>query len=286
MRKDFERVKMKVHVEDVAYHLLGEPVRGMFRFPGERTPSIKVYPETNSFFDFGRGVGGDSVKLWAHIRRCDSWDALKEIKALYGIMDTPDKESARKRIKHQEKERRRQEERKQEFENALFGEVDRLKHWADIFRMALEKRLYEPFSDMWAYCVNELQGIEYKLDILCASDLKTYRRMKPKPGLGLGSDRPQWLLDALSILEEAGLFQAAEDELMEIKAQRDFELLERMPGKDRVCSIEWIRKVLRNKYEPVKKGGESKRKQKKQNRDERWTELSQILNFQPTETEK
>ncbi len=47
------------------------------------------------------------------------------------------------------------------------------------------------------------------------------------------------LLDVLAILAEDGAFQATQRELAEIQAQRDFELLERQPGKDRICSIPW-----------------------------------------------
>ena len=68
MQEDFQVIKAQVGIESVAQHLLGQPIRGMYRYPNERTPSIKVYPETQSFFDFGRGNGGDLVKLWSH--RC------------------------------------------------------------------------------------------------------------------------------------------------------------------------------------------------------------------------
>lgn len=40
MKEDFENLKDKVSVENVATYLLGKPYRGMYRFPGERTPSI------------------------------------------------------------------------------------------------------------------------------------------------------------------------------------------------------------------------------------------------------
>ena len=92
---------------------------------------------------------------------------------------------------------------------------------------------------MWGYRINGLQKAEYKLDILCTADQETYRRMKPDAAAGLSSDRPQWLLDVLEILAENGAFQATQRELAEIQAQRDFELLERQPRKDRICGIPW-----------------------------------------------
>mgnify|MGYP001152882142 CR=1 FL=1 len=57
-----------------------------------------------------------------------------------------------------------------EFKATLLSEIGNLKCWADIYRTAIEKRLYEPFSDMWGYRINGLQKAEYKLDILCTAD--------------------------------------------------------------------------------------------------------------------
>ena len=43
MKADFELVKQKIRIEDIANYLLGEDVRGMYKFPQERTASIKIY---------------------------------------------------------------------------------------------------------------------------------------------------------------------------------------------------------------------------------------------------
>ena len=82
MKENFEIIKAQVDIKNLAVYLLGGPERGMFKYPGEKTASIKIYSQTNSFFDFGRGVGGDCIKLWSHIRHCDSWTALQEV-AIY-----------------------------------------------------------------------------------------------------------------------------------------------------------------------------------------------------------
>lgn len=91
---------------------------------------------------------------------------------------------------------------------------------------------------MWAFCIDELQKIDYKLDVLCAADCKAYARMKSNADLGLSSDRFQWLLDVLEVLKECGAFTATEEELKEIKAQSVFEV-QRKPGVERRCAVEW-----------------------------------------------
>lgn len=165
MKEDFEEIRAQIYIEDIARRLLGEPDRGMFRFPGERTPSIKIYPNTNSFFDFGRGIGGDAVKLWVHVQCCDSWTALKEIRVLYGIKDTPDRENIRSRIKQQEKELEAAEQKKKEQQSAWRNEVDFWKKVSSDFGHFVQKS--EPLSDEWCIGINRKQIAEYRLDYLC-----------------------------------------------------------------------------------------------------------------------
>ena len=102
MKENFEIIKAQVDIKNLAVYLLGGPERGMFKYPGEKTASIKIYSQTNSFFDFGRGVGGDCIKLWSHIRHCDSWTALQEVAIVFGISTTlteADKENIIAKIK-------------------------------------------------------------------------------------------------------------------------------------------------------------------------------------------
>lgn len=165
MKEDFENVKSQVDIQDLATMLLGQPIRQMYRYPDERTGSIKIYPRTQTFYDFGRGFGGDCIKLWSYIHRCDSWTALKQIRALYGIEDAQDRENIKERIRQQEKER----------ENAKRAEAERkvawrneLSFWKKI-SVACENiiKQSEAFSEPWCWAINERQIAEYKLDSLC-----------------------------------------------------------------------------------------------------------------------
>lgn len=206
----------------------------------DRTWSCCLYPSNNRFCDFAGGnKSGDIIGFYAHIKNCNQWQAFQELSAYYGLSGRQqDKEEARKRIQRQQAEERKKAARKQAFHNALFSEIDRLKDWLSKYRLVLEKGELEPFSDLWTYVVNEIREAEYRLDVLTAADMDEYRRMKSNPAQGLPSDRPQWILDCLAILAEAGVFEATEEEIREITAQRDFELC-RVPGRDRRCKIEW-----------------------------------------------
>lgn len=206
----------------------------------DKTASLAIYPNSNRFCDFANGnLSGDIIGFISYVRGCNNWEALQTLKDFYGLTDSreQDRQEAQRRIQLQQEQERRKEERKQAFYAALSGEIDRLKRWEDICKLAIEKAVFEPFSDTWAYCVNELQKTEYRLDILCATDCREYARLKPYHE-NLPSDRYQWLLDCLAILQGCGAFEATADESKEIKAQAVFEV-QRKPGAERRCKIEW-----------------------------------------------
>lgn len=206
----------------------------------DKTESLAIFPSSNRFCDFANGnKSGDIVGFYAYLKNCNQWQALKELSDYYGLEgEQPDKEKTRRRIQQQQVEERKRAARKQAFHAALFGEIDRLKDKLEKYTATLQKSKTEPFCDLWTDIQNEIPRTEYKLDILTATDMATYRRMKPNSDLGLSSDRPAWLLDCLAILSEVGAFEATEEEIREITAQRDFELC-RVPGRDRRCKIEW-----------------------------------------------
>lgn len=206
----------------------------------DKTWSLCLYPSDNRYCDFSNGNrSGDIISLYSYTQGCNNWQALKELQAYYGLADSRDrnKKEAQRRIQLQQEQERRKAERRQTFYRALRGEIDDLKWWAVIYRTSIEKRLYAPFTDEWAYCFNELQKTEYRLDILTGTDCKTYPRMKAYHE-NLPSDRYQWLLDVLAVLVDGGAFTATEEELKEIRAQAAFGV-RRNSGTERRCEFEW-----------------------------------------------
>ena len=187
-------------------------------FGKEKTASCKIYP--HSFYDFSNGIGGDCIKFVSMVLGVNNWTACRHLVQAFSLPISLSGNIDRgEEIERRQRKQQRQEERKQEFRTALLSEIDSLKCWANIYRTALEKRLYSPFGDAWCYCINALQRAEYRLDILCAADQQAYRRMKPDATMGLPSSRSQWLLDVLEILAEDGVFQATQNELAGIKGR-------------------------------------------------------------------
>ena len=74
----------RVDVEDLlsSYMTLkrrGKNLVGLCPFHSENTPSFTVYPETNSFYCFGCGAGGDAVTF---VRRMENLDYVEAVKFL------------------------------------------------------------------------------------------------------------------------------------------------------------------------------------------------------------
>ncbi len=63
----------------------GRNLVGLCPFHNEKTPSFTVYPETNSFFCFGCGVGGDAIGFIRNIENLDYIDAVKLLADRAGI---------------------------------------------------------------------------------------------------------------------------------------------------------------------------------------------------------
>lgn len=137
-----------------------------YKFPGERTASIRIYPATQSFCDFGRGVGGDAIRLWSHVKGCDSWTALKEIRETFGL-NTPDRKSSKTLITQQEQARKRQQESEKEAKRQWVRQVDRLKAEVDLLSGILSSGHCEPLSWLWCTCKNRLTTANIQLDLLC-----------------------------------------------------------------------------------------------------------------------
>lgn len=165
MREDFEQIRRQISIETIAGYLLRKQGR-MYIYPGERTGSIKLYPASNTFYDFGRGCGGDSVKLWSHIKGCDSWMALREIKEVFGL-DTPDKQYSRDLIRQQEQARKQQIETEKKAKRRWVRQIEELKAECSLYQVILDSGHCEPYSWLWCTAVNGLTSASGKADMLC-----------------------------------------------------------------------------------------------------------------------
>ncbi|MGN0172596.1 MAG: DNA primase [Acutalibacteraceae bacterium] len=78
----------------VALRPRGKTLVGLCPFHGEKTPSFTVYPESNSFYCFGCGAGGDIITFVKKIEHLDYLDAVRFLADRAGLemprMETDD----------------------------------------------------------------------------------------------------------------------------------------------------------------------------------------------------
>lgn len=85
-----QELKYKTDIEDVisTYVTLrkrGTTLTGLCPFHNEKTPSFTVYPETQSFYCFGCGAGGDAVTFVRKIENLDYTDAVRALAERAGM---------------------------------------------------------------------------------------------------------------------------------------------------------------------------------------------------------
>ncbi len=86
-----DEIKSKIKIMDLAVEYGLEPGRNDFIFSiykKENNRSLKIYPETNSFYCFSSGRGGDVINFYADYWRTDIKTAVKELAAKAGISNT------------------------------------------------------------------------------------------------------------------------------------------------------------------------------------------------------
>lgn len=180
----------------------------------DKTASLALYQDKNRFVDFANGwESGDIIGFVAYVTGSNQWESLKKLKDFYGLTGSKEmnKEELKRRIQLQKMEKRRQKEREETFRHALLDETDRLISIRNSASSAITQ--CEPLSDAWVYCVNELQRVEYMLDILCGSQ-NVYQIW---PG------RSEWILDCLEILKKRGLFIPTKSEMSKLHEKMNHE---------------------------------------------------------------
>ena len=63
----------------------GKNLVGLCPFHNEKTPSFTVYPESNSFYCFGCGAGGDVITFVRRMENLDYIEAVKLVAQMAGV---------------------------------------------------------------------------------------------------------------------------------------------------------------------------------------------------------
>lgn len=206
----------------------------------DKTWSLALKPETNSFTDFANcNSGGDIIRFVAYVRGLNNWQALKMLRNFYGLSNSQERnrEDIRRQIYLERQAEQKRKARQHEFIQALYGHIDSLKAMEKNYQHLLQQEEIQANDEVSGWLANEMNMVSQKLDILCGIS-PNYRRMKPCIERGIPSDRPKWLLDVFEILKESDMFLPTKEEEREIQPWAEFEI-KRKPGINRGCEVEW-----------------------------------------------
>ncbi len=93
MKFDIENIK-KINIVDYLQSKGIAPVgtegnKVVYNLRNERTPSVKVYTDANTFYDFGNKTGGSIIDLVKYLNGCNEYDAMKELTEFMSCGYTP-----------------------------------------------------------------------------------------------------------------------------------------------------------------------------------------------------
>ena len=118
MEQAARQVKELVRLTDVLARYNLTPNRaGFLHCPfhsGDRDASLKIYPDTDSWYCFGCGEGGDVIDFVAKMERCSFTDALKKLNTdlCLGLEEKQSLRNVRQRKQERSREVLRQKEQR------------------------------------------------------------------------------------------------------------------------------------------------------------------------------
>ena len=152
-----ERIKAALDIDRVVSFYGYEPNRQGFvscPFHNEKTASCKIYPQSNSFYCFGCGAGGDVIDFVRLLYGLDFRQACVRLESDFGLVGVTD--SASPELSERAKKRNAE---KSEYK-AL---KERFVRCSQIIRGCKPKAQGEPLSPEFAEAIKEMPHIENRL---------------------------------------------------------------------------------------------------------------------------
>lgn len=134
-------------------------------FHGEKTASLKIYPNNKGFYCFGCGVGGNTIDFVKQLFGIGFPETLKKINEDFGLnLSIGRKSSLRERDKFKQAQQRLEAERKKRIERQQEAERAYNLSLAELVRLDNNLRRYKPSesdNELHPLFIEALQKIDY-----------------------------------------------------------------------------------------------------------------------------
>lgn len=151
---DKEQIKQTYSMRDVVERYGFQLNRsGYIKCPfhsGDRTASMKIYD--HDAHCFGCNWNGDIFEFVMRMDNCSFKEAYLQLGGEYGKLTEERKRAIQKSRAAIAERRRKQDEERRKLQKTI--------HDIDFYRAEIER--WEPMSDRWCFCKNELQKALYK----------------------------------------------------------------------------------------------------------------------------
>ena len=93
-----DKIKRLVTIQNIIDRYGYKPKKGFISCPfhNEKTPSLRIYTDTNTFYCFGCGMGGDVISFVAHLFKIDFGSAIMRLDDDFGLGLCKQSESRRR----------------------------------------------------------------------------------------------------------------------------------------------------------------------------------------------
>jgi hypothetical protein len=173
----FGEIKARVGIAELVrfYGIRIDRNKAACPFHNEKTPSMMIYPDKNSFYCFGCGVGGSVIDFIARMFGVTPLEAAKKIDDDFrlGLADGSLAEAKRREyvVKRAERERdKRIYDDYESWESAYFNylceQLHLMEQLLEASRPMLESDMDAPCMDDYTLALNSIPVIEYQLGIL------------------------------------------------------------------------------------------------------------------------
>jgi DNA primase len=170
MNTIFVKCKAVSILEVIQRYNLGNPVQRGKKFylkapdREDKSPSIAIYPDTNSWYDYGLGHGGDTVRLVSVVYKLTPYEACKKLLEDFGLSEHENinskqiQEQIRQREQDREERLRLDEELKDFFETCvrkykLFQQT--LEEYGSRYGQDNKYYLLQMYRDKWEWICHE-----------------------------------------------------------------------------------------------------------------------------------
>ena len=167
----FREVKARIPITD-AFRLYNIPInkwnKALCVFHNEKTPSLTIYPKSNSFYCFGCGIGGSVIDLVQRLYSLEPLEAAKKLDNDFGLNLCGRKLTEAEKTKYEAFERKREAEQaykqwQTEYMSYLSSNISL---YRELIRLTNPSEHKGEFRDDFKAAINEVQYLEYQWEIL------------------------------------------------------------------------------------------------------------------------